>query len=135
MSALYENQDASFNPFERHEFSASASLPIADDVAWRSTASTFETRFKGEFEKERGTTVTTDVDVILGPSTRLNFRGEYRRIDLRTDEGDGYLVETIFVHRFRETEIDFRLQYSDEEFDVASDQEIFYAQFTITRRF
>ncbi len=133
--AEYEDRDSTFSALERTEYSASLQLPSPDPFAWFANASTFRTRFKDDDRIERGVTASTSLDGSIGDATQTGLRAEYRRLDLRTDEGDGYLLEATLGHRFRKTTLDCRLSYGEEHFLVASDQRHLDLWVSITRTF
>lgn len=133
--AEYEDRDSSFSALERVEYSASAQLPSPDAFAWFVTGSTFRTRFKEDDRIERGVSASTSLDGTIGDATRTGVRAEYRKLDLRTDEGTGWLVEATLGHRLRQTTLDLRLSYGEEDFVVASDQRHATIWLSVTRTF
>ncbi|MFQ5504243.1 MAG: hypothetical protein ACE5F1_05515 [Planctomycetota bacterium] len=140
VGAEYENRDSTFTPFERHGLSATSGIPVSSDISWQTTATTFSTRFKGtrlkgEESRERGVNASTNLDIRLGSSMTFDLRAEYRKIDLRTDEGVGYLAEARLEYRYRSTSVGLQVRYSDEKFEIASDQEALYVLLTLRRKF
>ncbi len=132
---LYENLDSKFTPFERWEFGASTSTRILQWLEGRSSATTYESRFKDQTGKERGTTLQAQLLAVLSENSRIDTRAEWRKIKYRTDKGKGFLFESNLIQRFRATEVKFQVRYSDEVFDVATDQRILYAMLSVARRF
>ena len=128
-------RDATFASYERVEYSGSVRIPVPDPILWQVTASTFATRFKEDDRTERGDTLQTTFDSAMGPGLRASLRAEYRRLDLRTDEGDGWLVDALLTHDFRRTTIDLRVSVGEERFVVASDQTHFQVWLYLTRSF
>jgi hypothetical protein len=135
LRAEYEDRDATFASYERIEYSGSLRLPAPDPLQWQVSASTFETRFKDDDRTERGDTLRTMLDSMIGLGTHASLRAEYRRLDLRTDEGNGWLVEAMLTHEFRRTTIDLRMSIGEERFVVASDQTHFQIWLYFTRSF
>ena len=135
LRAEYEDRDATFASYERIEYSGSLRLPAPDPLQWQLSASTFETRFKDDDRTERGDTLRTMLDSMIGLGTHASLRAEYRRLDLRTDEGNGWLVEAMLTHEFRRTTIDLRMSIGEERFVVASDQTHFQIWLYFTRSF
>jgi hypothetical protein len=135
LRAEYEDRDATFASYERVEYTGSLRLPAPDPMQWQVSASTFATRFKDDSRTERGDSVQSTLDSSIGPGTHASLRAEYRRLDLRTDEGNGWLVEAMLTHEFRRTTIDLRMSIGEERFVVASDQTHFQVWLYLTRSF
>jgi hypothetical protein len=135
IAAEYERQDSSLLPFERLEYTASTELPFAKDVQCYASGSHYQTRFLGESSRENGTNGSINLTWNISTSTFLRMRGEYRKVDLRTDVGEGYLFESDLGYRIRKTQIDLRLLFADENFEIATDQRRYEAKLTFSRRF
>ncbi len=131
----YEDLDSVFTPFERWRMEIGSAGRLAPWLSWRAGASTFESRFKDQSGKERGTTVTGQLVAPVSDSFHFDLRSEWRNVDYRTDRGTGILFEANAVHTFRKTEVRLQLRFSNEEFDVATDQRVIYAMLTVSRRF
>ncbi len=135
LGAEYERWASDILPFERTSGFASYQRTLLENVFWSVQADVFHTRFSDQAESENGVSASTSVYANMGTNLRWDLRGEWHDIDYRTDSGTGVMMEASLNRRFRAVEGSLGLRYSDEEFDVATDQRIAAFLFSIRRRF
>ena len=135
LGVQYENYDSDFAPYERTSLLASYQRTILSRTMMRLNANTFKTRFADVAEEERGTSASVSFISGAGRSTIFHLTGDWRSIENVSDEGTGVGLEVGWQRDFRALRVALDIRYTDEEFEIATDQRILALFFTVTRRF
>ena len=135
LGVQYENYDSDFAPFERTSLLASYQRTIRSRTMMRLNANTFRTRFADVAEEERGRSAGISFISGAGRSAIFHLTGDWRSIENVSDEGTGMGLEAGWQQDFRALRVALDIRYTDEEFEVATDQRILALFFTLTRRF
>ncbi|GAB4154964.1 MAG: hypothetical protein Fur0037_23460 [Planctomycetota bacterium] len=135
LTAEYESWENIFAPYERTQVGALSRLQLASDKQWHNSARWYRTRFRDLQGEEYGVTLNSTLDWRISNPVTAFFRAEYHNVRYRIDKGDGYLLETGLDYRVQNTTASADLRYTVEDFDIASDQNLFYFLFSFRRRF
>ena len=131
----YEDYVSDFASYERSSVFASSSIPIADALSLHTTGNTFTTRFKDGSGREHGSSVSANLSAQPLSNMLLDLRGEWHKLDLRADNGTGYLADGRALYRWRKLSFELLVRLSDERFDVAGSQRTLHTMLTVSRKF
>jgi len=135
LSALYEDYDSQFAPFERMTVMGSYQNEVGRKSNGRLSVNTFSTHFDGVAESERGSSATATLSTPLGSGAALECWAEWHKIHYRTDNGSGFGLEIAWKRRIRSLGLSLRLRHVQEAFAIASDQRVTSLIFSLSRSF
>lgn len=135
LGAHYRRYDSDFAPYERRALRFSFDHDLWERSMWGVRAENYQTNFPDEAANEDGSTLQALVTSSFWGSSLLDLRADWFKINYRADKGDGYSLELTWRRRIRDLEISLRLRYVDEQFLIATDQQITAAFFSLTRKF
>jgi hypothetical protein len=135
VAAAYEDYDADFAPFARASLSSHWRFEPAPRASWFLAGDLYRTRFSDTDESEHGSSLSSSLHADLAEGSGFDLRGEWHTTEFRSDAGHGYLLESRWSTKLERLELALAARFSDEQFDVASDQRVLAAWVSLTRRF
>ncbi len=131
----FEDYVSNIAPFTRLNLQVDQRIPLFQSLEWQAAANTYHISFSDEGRSEYGSSANTSVIAYLGTSTQVSATAEAHRATLRTDRGNGFLLELDFRHYFGRTLASFNARLVDENFDIADDQRLLNLTLSFTRYF
>jgi len=135
LGADFEDYTSNISPYTRFGAQVDQRIPVFETIEWQAAANSYLITFPDDDRSENGQSANTSLIAYLGSTTQASLTAEVHRAKLRTDRGDGYLLEFDLRRYFGRTLAAFNARLVDENFEIADDQRLLNLQLTFTRYF
>ena len=135
VGASWEQLHSLFAPFERASIYSRANTTLSSGLILQAGAEMYRTRFTDIDGTERGTSINAAASHAISDASYWELSAQARSVDLISDAGQGVFLEGRVGRRVRALDLLFSVRYSDETFDIASDQSQVIIAVSVLRTF